>query len=135
MSFVVLLLAIHPEIQEKCYQELKSILPDRYADITVDHINRMSYTEQCIKESLRLYPTVPIIGRTINGDIKLKNVTIHKNQPVILSLRGIMRKPEIWGKDALVFNPDNCSAENLAKIPPCAFAPFSDGPRMCIGKA
>lgn len=133
MSFVILLLAMHPDAQEKCYQELKTLLPDRYADITVEHVNQMPYTEQCIKETLRLFPTVPVIGRTINQDIKLKDITVYQNQSVLLSLRSVMRKKDIWGEDADIFDPDHCSAENLARKPPCAYVPFSEGPRMCIG--
>lgn len=36
-------------------------------------VQRMNYLEQCIKETLRLYPSVPFIARKVNEDLQLSN--------------------------------------------------------------
>jgi hypothetical protein len=34
-------------------------------------LSEMKYLERVIKESLRLYPSVPVIGRVLNEDVKI----------------------------------------------------------------
>jgi cytochrome P450 family 4 len=38
---------------------------------TMKDLNSMKYLECCIKEALRLYPSVPVIARQINEDINI----------------------------------------------------------------
>jgi cytochrome P450 family 4 len=38
---------------------------------TMRDLNSMKYLECCIKEALRLYPSVPVIARQINEDINI----------------------------------------------------------------
>lgn len=133
ISTTVLMLAMHPQYQQRCFDELIKILPDKMTDITREHLDQMIYTEQCIKESLRLLPTVPTIGRSVNQDIKLKNITIPAGLDVVVAVRQIMRKKEYWGVDAYEYNPDHFSAENLAEKHPLMFIPFSEGARNCVG--
>ena len=44
--------------------------PDRAANF--DDLARMKYLESCIKESLRLYPSVPFMTRTIHEDAEIE---------------------------------------------------------------
>lgn len=39
--------------------------------LTVNDLNEMKYLEQCVKETLRLYPSVPIVCRELNEDVQL----------------------------------------------------------------
>jgi len=58
--------------QEKVYEELNSVIgEDKNASITSDHLKELKYFECCIKESLRIFPSVPFIGRTLQNDFQL----------------------------------------------------------------
>ena len=54
----------NPEIMEKVIEEQKEIFQDNYlATVTQNDLAKMKYLECCVKEALRLYPSVPMIGR------------------------------------------------------------------------
>lgn len=63
--------------QEKVHEELDSIFGnDKHRPVTSEDLNRMKYLEMVIKESLRLYPPVPFIQRTLSTDIPLGQIKI-----------------------------------------------------------
>lgn len=43
---------------------------------TLSKLNQLSYLELCIKESLRMFPSVPLVGRLATEDIKLSKLII-----------------------------------------------------------
>jgi cytochrome P450 family 4 len=56
---LVILLATHPEIQERAYEELKEVFFSDDIEINLENITKLDYLERVIKESLRLCPVVP----------------------------------------------------------------------------
>ena len=59
-----LFLGKNPEIMAKVIKEQKDIFQDNFlAEVTQNDLAKMKYLECCVKEALRLYPSVPIIGR------------------------------------------------------------------------
>lgn len=56
---LVMLLATHPDIQEKVADELREVFYSDNVEINYDNINKLEYLERVIKESLRLCPVVP----------------------------------------------------------------------------
>lgn len=54
MSFVLYLLGTHPEIQQRLYQEIKTILGES-REITESHIGQMSYLKAVTRETHRYY--------------------------------------------------------------------------------
>jgi len=53
------------------YKEVVEGLGDTDRDITSADISKMYLLEQCIYETMRLYPVVPILARTATADVKL----------------------------------------------------------------
>lgn len=71
MPSILLLLAMNPEKQEKLCSELKEILSSDDEDVTEEHLSKMIYLDQVIKEGARLFPPVPIMAREIAKNIEL----------------------------------------------------------------
>lgn len=62
-------MALMPEVQEKAYKEQLEIYGDaktRYP--TYEELQEMKYLDLVIKETLRLFPSVPFIFRTVPED-------------------------------------------------------------------
>lgn len=74
-SFVLSLLGIHQNIQEKVYEELYEIFGDSDRPATFSDTLRMKYLERVILETLRMYPPVPIIGRKLRHAVKIRKIT------------------------------------------------------------
>ena len=59
ISFAFYNIAMHPEIQQKIYEESRSVLgDDLMKSCTLSQLNELHYLELFIKENLRLYPSV-----------------------------------------------------------------------------
>lgn len=128
------MLATHQDVQEKVVEELRSVFYDFDEDIDSDSLNKLEYLDLVVKETLRLFPVAPIIGRKATADVQLDDkYTLPKGANLVLRIFDIHRNPDYWGNDAHKFNPDRFLPENISKIHQYAFIPFSGGARICIG--
>ncbi|NND32689.1 MAG: cytochrome P450 [Saprospiraceae bacterium] len=97
-----------------------------------DDLKSLTYTSQCIEESLRLYPPAWIIDRVAIDDDKIAGHRIPRNTMIILYIFGSHRNPDIW-EDPESFIPERFDVETRKSIPNFAYFPFGGGPRLCIG--
>ena len=58
----------------------------------------MKYLEASIKESLRLYPSVPIFGRKASKDIVVNGTPVSKGTSVIAFTYKLHRNSKVWEK-------------------------------------
>lgn len=70
-AITIFLLANHPEWQNKCIEEIDEIFNGDTRFPTINDLKEMKCLEMCIKESLRLYPSVPLIARILGEDVKI----------------------------------------------------------------
>uniref|UniRef100_F7FNB6 Cytochrome P450 family 4 subfamily B member 1 n=1 Tax=Ornithorhynchus anatinus TaxID=9258 RepID=F7FNB6_ORNAN len=69
ISWFLYCLALHPEHQRRCREEVQEILGNRDA-FQWEDLGKMTYLTQCIKESFRLYPPVPQVYRQLNKPVQ-----------------------------------------------------------------
>ncbi|XP_065213910.1 cytochrome P450 4g1-like [Planococcus citri] len=133
-SFAILMLAIHQDAQQKAYEEVRKVVgADGNRDLLMDDLAELTYLEQCIKETLRVFTLFPITLRKTSEDIKLADErVIPKNCQVAMALHAIHRDPHFY-PNPKQWNADNFSPQNVAKRPKNSFIPFGLGPRACIG--
>ncbi|XP_059778003.1 cytochrome P450 4A11-like isoform X2 [Balaenoptera ricei] len=131
ISWILYALASHPEHQQRCREEIQSLLGDG-ASITWDHLDKMPYTTMCIKEALRLYPPVPVISRDMSKPITFPDGrSLPAGIPLSLSFYGLHHNPKVWPNPE-VFDPSRFAPGSARHSH--AFLPFSGGSRNCIGK-
>lgn len=66
------MLAIHQDIQEKVFKELQTVYEQQESDSDNDIIGKLNYMEMVIKETMRLFPVGPFLGRECKADTKLR---------------------------------------------------------------
>nr|XP_014700723.2 cytochrome P450 4A6-like isoform X1 [Equus asinus] len=131
ISWILYALAMHPEHQQKCREEIQGLLGDG-TSISWDHLDQMPYTTMCIKEALRLYPPVPGIGRQLSKPITFPDGrSLPRGIMVMLSFYALHHNPKVWPNpevfDPFRFAPGSSQHSHV-------FLPFSGGSRNCIGK-
>ncbi|XP_039431532.1 cytochrome P450 4d2-like isoform X1 [Culex pipiens pallens] len=135
ITFTLMLLAKHPDIQEKVYQEVTEIIgKDLNAPTTYRNLQDMKYLELVIKESLRLYPPVPIIGRKFTEKTEIDGKVVPEDSNFNVGIILMHRDPTQF-EDPERFDPERFSPERTTELSsPYAYIPFSAGPRNCIGQ-
>ncbi|KAL0125650.1 hypothetical protein PUN28_004617 [Cardiocondyla obscurior] len=133
MTCTLFELAKRPEIQKRVREEILTTIQDANG-VTYEAVQNMKYLHQVINETLRLHPPAPIVDRVSNSNYTFPgtNITIEKDTPVFVALRGIQTDPK-YHQNPETFDPERFSEERKNEIIPCTFMPFGDGPRNCIG--
>ena len=131
ITYTLLLLGHHPEVQEKLYRELQEFSVDSdLSDLTFELVNRFTYLNAVFNESLRLFPPVPNVTRKADEDITIRGRVIPKGTEIILSIMSVHRDERYW-PDPHRFKPERF----LSRAPePFTFIPFFAGVRNCIGQ-
>ncbi|XP_071568018.1 cytochrome P450 4C1-like [Temnothorax nylanderi] len=133
MTWTLFLLGNNLEHQEKVHEELDEVFGDSDTPASVKELSQLKYLERVIKETLRLFPSVPLITRKLTEDVKLDNYTLPKGASITLAILLAHRNPKVW-PDPMKFDPDRFLPENSKHRNPYAYVPFSAGPRNCIGQ-
>lgn len=65
------MLAIHQDVQDKAFQEIKSAHLSQYSDTDAEAMTKLNYLEMVIRETMRLFPVGPFLGRECVEDVKI----------------------------------------------------------------
>lgn len=66
ITFILFAIANHEDVQQRLYEEIESLDGEQ-------NYNNLKYMDAVIKESFRLYPPVPFIGRVLGEDTVIGN--------------------------------------------------------------
>ncbi|KAL8781831.1 MAG: hypothetical protein Q9213_005833 [Squamulea squamosa] len=145
LSWTFFLLVRHPNVLAKLREEISSTLQGS-TEITRSDLRHMNYLQNVLKETLRLYPSVPVNLRTairstmlpVGGGPDLKSpVFVAKGEGIAYSVYSMHRRPDFYGMDAELFRPERWEEDlPMYKDPINAkwgYLPFNGGPRTCLG--
>ncbi|WP_025741008.1 cytochrome P450 [Aquimarina pacifica] len=129
LSFSLMLLAKHPEVQEQVYAETLDSLSEEVS--IMKQFEKSQYTKQCLEETMRLYPPAYFSDRIALENDEFGAIKLSKGESVLISFFEIHRHQDFW-EDPEKFNPSRFDPEHKKEYTTCYF-PFGAGPRMCVG--
>lgn len=129
LTFTLHLLGNNTEVQTKVLEEILRV--ESETDNVIEQLQKMTYINAVLNESMRLYPPAWITDRQNVEDDSLGEFNIKSDTLIGVSFYELHRNPKYW------HNPDQFVPERFLgeekKRSMQFFYPFGAGPRMCIG--
>ncbi len=117
----------HPEVLEKAREEIARVVGK--GPVKPDDVVKLEYLEGVIKETLRLFPILPLMARDLQAPARIGDWDLPKDTCVIASTYLTHRRPDVW-PDPERFDPMRFVG---TRVSPYAFYPFGGGTRLCVG--
>ncbi|MEM1388106.1 MAG: cytochrome P450 [Pseudomonadota bacterium] len=126
LAWGLYLLALYPEAQARVAAEAAGF------DGEFSSLARLRFTRDVFRETLRLYPPVPMMVRETTRQERFRDRAVPRGAQVVISPWHLHRQNRLWERpDA--FDPDRFQTENGQARLRDAFIPFSSGKRVCTG--
>ncbi|XP_057850226.1 cytochrome P450 750A1 [Cryptomeria japonica] len=135
LEWAMSLIIQNPSVAKKLREEIEGVV-DRERAVKSSDVESMEYLRCVVKETLRLYPPVPLLlphkstqASTIDGYF------IPENSRLIVNAWALARDPAVW-KDPLEFMPDRWMGKDDDFVKAKEFfdmIPFGAGRRGCPG--
>nr|ASX93971.1 cytochrome P450 CYP4L29 [Zygaena filipendulae] len=131
ITFCLFCISNDKRVQQNIIDEQMRIFGDDIErESTFNDLQQMKYLELVIKETLRLYPSVPFIQRMVTHDKKIAGLDCSKGTTILINLHQLQRNADLFDRP-LEFRPERFE-KNLTN--PFNWFAFSAGPRNCIGQ-
>ncbi|MBA0647543.1 hypothetical protein Goklo_015392 [Gossypium klotzschianum] len=133
LAWIVFLLAIHGDWQEKARREVIEIFSNQIPDS--EGMSKLKTMTMIIYEALRLYGPPNGLPRRVTREVQLGKLVLPASIDILVQNIALHHDPHMWGDDVHLFKPERF-AEGIAKATNYnagAFCPFGLGPRNCVG--
>jgi len=132
LSHLLYLVSQDSKVEEKLVQECAQFYAstEQGKNATIDDMDKMVYTEQCIKETLRIVPSAPLLSRSNIEEDEVDGFRIPKESAVFVNYGSLAANETLWPNPS-VFDPDRFAPGR--KFDKFAFVPFGGGARICPG--
>jgi cytochrome P450/NADPH-cytochrome P450 reductase len=134
-AWLAYVLATRPDVEERLIAEIDAITGgDPGYDLRYEDLATLTYTTQVIKETMRVYPPMPVTIRRSLKDGTLGRYRVRKGDIILVGALAAQRDPRYWGPDPERFDPEHFALDKVAARPRHAFIPFSVGKRQCMAQ-
>jgi cytochrome P450 len=147
MHWLTLLMANHPDVQQKAQKEIDALCRGR--PVSIEDQEKLPFVNACVKECMRWMPAVPLMvpyaaSEDATVECDGKKYVIKQGTQVIVNGFNMHRDPEIWSEDPDQFNPERFMNGPDADIQlkgsdgpddphHLKFMPLGTGRRACAG--
>jgi len=134
LTWMVMYIAAHPEVQKKVQDEIDDVFGKGEHDFSLSDKEKLPYLEATIIETQRLASIAPFsIPHTTIKDTEFKGYKIPKDTTVLANLYSSSIDTRLW-KDPHTFSPERFMDEEGKVNKPEYWIPYSMGRRMCLGE-
>ena len=127
LAWALYLVATHPEWQDQIASEAQALTECDFAVMA-----RLPVARDVFRETLRLYPPVPMMVRETTCPETFRDRRVRKGSQVVISPWHLHRHTRLWDQPD-DFDPGRWQTENGKSCMRDAFIPFSAGARACTG--
>eukprot|EP00253_Pinus_taeda_P021684 PITA_21684 len=132
LEWAMSMLLRHPHAMKKLQEEIESVVGQN-GHVKESNLATMKYLHCVVKETLRLYPTVPLVVPHESVEaVNIGGYYIPKKTTAMVNLWAIGRDPHVWGVDATEFKPERFMEYehiNLTDQSDFSMIPFGSGRR------
>jgi cytochrome P450 len=129
IAWALWLLAADPASQNRVAAEAAEVLA---VGPTFGDLSRLRFTRDVLRETLRLFPPVPMMVREARCPVTFRGRDIRRGSQIVLSPWHQHRNDRYWDRPD-DFLPGRWEAEDVRQSSRAAYMPFSAGPRVCPG--
>ncbi|HHC30086.1 MAG TPA: cytochrome P450, partial [Rhodobacterales bacterium] len=130
LAWALYLLALYPDWQDKVAAEAQAVMNP--GKIYFSALKKLILTRDVFRETLRLYPPVPMMVREATKCEHFRDRDVKPGSQIVLSPWHQQRHERIWDNPD-GFDPARFQTENGREGLRSAYMPFSAGPRVCTG--
>jgi cytochrome P450 len=131
LAWTLYLISTRREVEARVKAELEAVLAGGRPG--TEAARQLPYLHDVLRETLRLYPSIPILGRAAVRDTRIGDTAIPRGAEVLISPWAVHRSIRHYD-DPMAFKPERWTAEFERRLPRYAFIPFSSGARGCMGQ-
>ena len=138
-AFIAHMIAINSDVYKKLESEIDDVMDSSEGALTYEAINKMSYLDAVIQETMRIFPPVSFLDRICTKQFELppscpsdKPLRINPGTCIWIPTYSIQRDPEHWDNPE-IFDPERFIDNRKCNVNSAIFLPFGSGPRMCTG--
>jgi len=128
LAWALYLLALDQPTQDRARAEIDAL----DGDLTFKDLSRLEFTRDVFRETLRLYPPVPMMVRETTRPETFRDRPIRVGSQIVVSPWHLHRHERLWEK-ADEFDPTRWQTKETKKCARDAYMPFSTGARACPG--
>ena len=130
LAAVTFLLAQHPQVQQRLYEEVVSVTAGDPKRVGIDSVNDMKFMDAVLNETLRLYSPSTYTERKVSKAYDMNGITLPVGLDILI-LTYLLHHDEKYHPAAETFDPDRFMPDRISQMDPFTFIPFGQGPRNC----
>ncbi|XP_017285840.1 sterol 26-hydroxylase, mitochondrial [Kryptolebias marmoratus] len=133
LTWALYQLSKNPQVQDRLYEEVSSVVPaDRIP--TAAEVTQMPYLRAVIKETLRMYPVVPLNARIMTEkNISVGGYQFPKKTTFTFCHYAISHDESVFPQ-SFTFRPERWLRDGHQRPNPFGSIPFGYGVRGCVGR-
>jgi len=132
LTWVFTLLATQPALVARLRSEVEEVTGG--GAVLFEHIKRMAFTRNILRETLRLYPPITFLPRVANEATRLGGYRL-KRGALVMVAPWVLHRHRLYWRDPDRFDPDRFAPHREGELVSGAYIPFGIGPRICAGAA
>jgi cytochrome P450 len=119
-------------VEQRLHEEIERVVGD--GPLTAETVERLTYTDMVVRETLRLYPSFSMVPKDVREDDEIDGFRVPRGAIVVVSPHLTQRHPDLW-PDPERFDPERHAPGRAEGRHRYSWIPFGGGAHACIGSA